>query len=509
MKVLFIDPLHHPHSMNFLHCLDLVGVKYSHMPLSLPTLAALTPPDIAVELIDESVEPVRLDTDADVIALTGSIPQRKRFFELADEFRKRGKLVVVGGPITFDMLEDCKAHADVVFIGEGEYTWPQFLADLKAGNHKPLYHQKDWIKMEDSPIPRFELLKKGAYASACIQVTRGCPCRCDFCDIPVKYGPSPRSKKIEQVLEEIRILSRLGNDSIFVVDDNFAANKSYTKALLREIARLVPTLPTKMYFYTQATLDVAKDDELLGLLRDASFLRLFIGIETGDNGKLREMHKRHQVDVDIPRAVSKIKSYGITVWAGIMFGLESDDLSSFDQQLAFIRDTDFIPVQVGLLQAVPDTPLYKRAQEGHRLIKLPSIIGLTALSEREVAKATNLLPRNMTEQELERNFARVLRLMFAPEIFGMKLIRYMNAGSRPMLSSKLSVNGKSIMILLRIVNFYLFHANRETRRMFFRVIRTLLTHGLRNVDETVFHLLAYKHIQAHYYKIAEICESKT
>ncbi len=507
MKILFVDPRHHPHSMNFLHCLDLVGVQYSHMPLSLPTLAALTPPDIAVRLVDESVEPVPLDTDADIIAITGSIPQRKRCFELADEFRKRGKLVAVGGPITFDMLEDCEAHADVVFIGEGEYTWPRFLADHRAGSRKAVYVQEDRIRMEDSPIPRFDLMKKGAYASACIQVTRGCPCRCDFCDIPVKYGSAPRSKKIEQVLEEIRILARLGNDSIFVVDDNFAANRSYAKALLREIAKLLPTLPTKMYFYTQATLDVANDDELLGLLRDAAFLRLFIGIETGDNGQLRELHKRHQVDMDIPKAVAKIKSYGIMVWAGIMFGLESDDVSTFDRQLAFIRDTDFIPVQVGLLQAVPDTPLYRRAREEHRLITLPSIIGLTALSEAEVDKATNLRPAKMTEQELECGFARVLRRMFSPEIFGMKLIRYMGADSRPMKASKLAVNGKSIMILLRVINFYLFQADKETRRMFFRVMRTLVARGLRNVDETVFHLLAYKHIQAHYYKIAEICES--
>jgi radical SAM superfamily enzyme YgiQ (UPF0313 family) len=507
MKIAFINPKHHPHSMNFLHCLDLVGVQYSHMPLSLPTLAALTPRDIEVRLIDESVEPVPMDIDADIIALTGSIPQRNRFFELADGFRKRGKLVVVGGPITFDMLEDCKAHADVVFIGEGEYTWPQFLADHRAGNHKAVYLQKDWIKMEASPIPRFELLRKGAYASACIQVTRGCPCRCDFCDIPVKYGSAPRSKKIEQVLEEIRILARLGNDSIFVVDDNFAANRSFAKELLRRIAKLLPTLPTKMYFYTQATLDVANDDELLGLLREAAFLRLFIGIETGDNGKLRELHKRHQTDIDIPRAVAKIKSYGITVWAGIMFGLESDDLATFDQQLAFIRDTDFIPVQVGLLQAVPETPLYLRAEQDHRIIKLPSIIGLTALSEREVEKATNLMPRKMTERELEHGFAQVLRKMFAPDIFGMKLIRYMGADSRPMKASKLAVNGKSIMILLRVVNFYLFHADRDTRWMFFRVMGTLIKRGLRNVDETVFHLLAYKHIQAHYYKIAEICDA--
>ncbi len=507
MKVLFINPLHHPHSMNFLHCLDLAGVQYSHLTLSLPTLAALTPPDIAVELIDENVEPVRTDTDADIIALTGSIPQRKRCFELADEFRRRGKLVALGGPITFDMLEECRGHADVVFIGEGEYTWPQFLADFKERRQKALYHQKEWVNMQDSPVPRYDLVKKGAYASACIQVTRGCPCHCDFCDIPVKYGSSPRSKKIEQVLEEIRILAELGNESIFIVDDNFAANRSHTKALLREIARLIPTLPTKMYFYTQATLDVAKDDELLELLRDAAFVRLFIGIETGDNGKLRELHKRHQVDVDIPAAVARIKSYGIMVWAGIMFGLESDDLASFDRQLAFIRDTDFIPVQVGLLQAVPETPLYRRALEEHRLVQLPSIIGLTALSEREVAKATNLIPRKMTERELEQNFARVLRRMFAPEVFGMKLIRYMNADSRSMLSAKLAVSGKNIMILLRIVNFYLFKADRETRRMFFRVVKALIARGLRNVDETVFHLLAYKHIQAHYYKIAEICES--
>jgi radical SAM superfamily enzyme YgiQ (UPF0313 family) len=493
--------------MNFLHCLDLVGVQYSHLPLSLPTLAAVTPPGIETVLIDENVEAVPLETDAEIVAITGSIPQRKRFFELADAFRKKGKLVAVGGPITFDMLEECKAHADVVFVGEGEYTWPAFLADYRTGSHKAVYVQKEFINIDDSPVPAFHLLRPGAYASGCIQVTRGCPCRCDFCDIPVKYGGVPRSKAIGQVLQEIRALAALGHDSIFVVDDNFAANRAHTKELLKAIAGLLPTLPNKMYFYTQATLDVANDEELLGLLRDAAFLRLFIGIETGDNGKLRELHKRHQVGMDIRRAVEKIKSYGITVWAGIMFGLENDDLASFDQQFEFIRDTDFIPVQVGLLQAVPDTPLYRRAVEEHRLIKMPSIIGLTALSEAEVEKATNLLPTRMTERELEQNYACVLRKMFAPEVYGAKLISYIGADARPMLSSKLALNGKSVMVLLRTVLFYLLHADRQTRRMFFRVSWTLLKRGLRNVDETVFHLLAYKHIQAHYYKIAEICEA--
>jgi radical SAM superfamily enzyme YgiQ (UPF0313 family) len=508
VKILFVNPIHHPHSMNFLHCLDIVGVKYSHMPLSLPTLAAVTPPDIAVELVDENVDPVPFGSDADIIALSGSVPQRDRVFELADEFRKRGKLVALGGPITFDMPEQCKKHADVVFIGEGEYTWPAFLDDYRQGRHKALYHQQEWINMEDSPVPRFKLLKSGQYASGCIQVTRGCPCRCDFCDIPIKYGGAPRSKKIEQVLDEIRALSRLGNDSIFIVDDNFAGHRPYAKALLRAIAALLPTLPTRMYFYTQATLDVANDDELLELLQGARFLRLFIGIETGDKSRLRELNKRHQTEMDIKAACEKIRSYGITVWAGIMFGLEGDDVSSFDKQVEFILETNFIPVQVGLLQAVPGTPLYQRAVDAKRFVDLPSLYGLTALSEEDISKGTNLVPQNMKMEELERNFARVLRVMFSPEAFKVKMFQYIGSNTRSMMKSLPAINLKTVKILVRMFSYFLFRADPATRKMFFQVLGYLISHRLRHLDEAVFHLLAYKHIRTHYYKIAEICESR-
>jgi len=508
MRITFINPKHHPHSMNFHHCLDLVGVKYSHLPLSLPTLAALTPADCTVKIIDENVEPVTYESDADIIAITGSVPQRKRVFELCQEFKKRGKLVALGGPITFYMLEECRANADVVFNGEAEYTWPEFIHAFKNTRHKSLYSQKDWINMEDSPIPHFHLLKSGQYASGCIQVTRGCPYRCSFCDIPIRYGGYPRSKKISQVLEEIRLLSELGYDSVFMVDDNFAGNSAYAKALLKEIAALLPSLPTKMYFYTQATLDVANDAELLELFRAASFLRLFIGIESGDKAKLRALNKRPQIDIDIHRAVEKIKSYGITVWAGIIFGLEDDDPSAFDRQLEFISETDFIPVQVGLLQAVPDTPLHKHASEENRVLRLPSIYGLTALSEEELSKATNLVPQKMTEAELEKNFARILRKIFSPESFRRKMVQYIGSNTRNLTSSLPALNLKTLMILMRMLSFYIFRADKGTRKMFFHVLKVLVSHRLRNLDETVFHLLAYKHMKTHYYRIADICESK-
>ncbi|MDA8091952.1 MAG: radical SAM protein [Actinomycetota bacterium] len=508
MKILFINPKHHPHSMNFVHCMDIVGVKYSHLPLSLPTLAALTPADCQVELIDENVEPVPYSTDADIIALTGSVPQRKRVFELMNAFRKMGKFVAVGGPITFDMLEECMEHADAVFTGEAEYTWPQFIRDYRQKKTKSVYRQEEFINMEDSPVPHFHLLKNNQYASACIQVTRGCPNRCDFCDIPVKYGGQPRSKKISQVLQEVRALSSLGHDSIFIVDDNFAGNRPYVKALLKEIAALLPSLPTRMYFYTQATLDVANDEELLALMRDAQFRRLFIGVETGENEELRGLNKRHQSEMDAKRAVEKIRAYGITVWAGIMFGLEGDDKAAFEKRIRFILEADLIPVQVGLLQAIPGTALYRKAADEKRLLKLPSILGLTALSEEELSRGTNLVPRKMSGEELEKNFAMALRAMFSPEVFEIKMAQYLGSGTRDLKSSVPTLNLKTVMILARMLKFYLFRAGAPARKMFFSVTRKLIAKKMQSLDEVVFHLLAYKHLRTHYYKIAEICESR-
>ena len=362
--------------------------------------------------------------------------------------------------------------------------------------------------MADSPIPKFHLLKSKSYASGCVQVTRGCSNRCTFCDIPVKYGNGPRSKKIEQVLEEIRILSELGHDSIFFVDDNFAGNREYAKELLREIAKLIPTLPTSMYFYTQSTLDVADDDELMALFRDAAFYRLFIGIETGNKDKLRNLNKRHQLDMDIKKAVDKITSYGITVWAGIMFGLEGDDKASFDEQIKFIVDTNFIPVQVGLLQAVPDTPLYKKSLANDSLKILPSIYGLTALSEEDVVESTNITPSGISNAELNVEFARVLRAMFSPEVFEKKMIKYIRGTSKGLMSTLPPLNLNTVMILARMVSYYLFKADSRTRKMFFKVLFALIGNKLKNLDETVFHILAYKHMQTHYFKIAEICEKR-
>lgn len=188
MRVCFLNPRIPAAPMNFQFAMDLVDCAFSHIPLPLCTLAALTPAGIDVFLVDETVEEVDLTLDAYVIAMTGIYCQRERLFELADAFRARGKTVVIGGPIAHDLTDACRAHADVVFLGEAEYTWPRFCADYRAGRFEREYRQEGFVDMEDSPVPRFDLLKASRYSSGCIQATRGCPFRCEFCDVPDKHG---------------------------------------------------------------------------------------------------------------------------------------------------------------------------------------------------------------------------------------------------------------------------------------------------------------------------------
>ena len=375
MKICLINPRIPPAPMNFQFAMDLVDCAFSHIPLGLCTLGALTPADIDVTLVDENVEAVDLDLDCDVVAMTGIYCQRERMFELADAFRARGKVVVLGGAITQDMYEECRAHADVLFLGEAEYTWPRFCQDFRAGKNEVEYTQAEFVDMRDSPVPRFELLKAKRYSSACVQATRGCPYRCEYCDVPQKQGNRPRSKPVDRVLEEVERLVALGFDSVFFVDDHFVGNRKYARELLTALGDLVKRLPIQVYFYAQTTLNVARDEEMLALFHAANFRRFFVGIETSNVAKLRAMDKTQNAELDIREAIARIQSYNITVWAGIILGLDDDNASAFEEQYRFITESGITPTLIGLLQAMPGAPLYERIKRERRLRVLPALVG--------------------------------------------------------------------------------------------------------------------------------------
>lgn len=510
MKLSLVTTKIEPHAMNFAYCMDLVGCKFSHIPLPLATIAALTPDDVRVEILDENIETIPENIDADIVAITGILCQKERTFALADRCRQQGKTVVIGGPIADDLPDECQQHADVVFIGEAEYTWPKFIQEYRGGQHQQRYHQTDWVDMKDSPVPRFDLLKANRYSAGCLQVTRGCPYRCDFCDVPAKNGGFPRSKPIANVLKEIEALSKLGYDSIFIVDDHFAGNRKFAKDLLLAIAEFLPTLPTKMYFYTQVTLNIAKDDELLELFNKASFRRLFIGVETDNEQQLLDMNKKQNTELSVRDAIRKIQSYGITVWAGILFGLDKDDPQFYDEQFQFIMESGITPVQIGLLQAMPDTPLYEKIQQQGRLRILPNVMGASGLGDNKTFFASNIEPQTINEKQRNKLFAEALKKIYAPQAYAERIINAEKYIRNRSYKTWPVLDMFHIKAVARTLFYYLFKADFATKKMFLKIIGSFLTGKTNNLDELVFHIIIYKHLRTFYYNLADtIAASET
>jgi radical SAM superfamily enzyme YgiQ (UPF0313 family) len=501
VKICFVNPAAPTTAMNFGFAMDLVGCKFSHIPLGVVTLAALTPRDVDVRVIDENVEPVDLDLDVDVVAISAMLCQRERMLSLADAFRARGRRVVIGGPIADHLLEECQAHADTVFVGEAEYTWPQFLTDLAKGQPQALYRQEGFVDMADSPVPRFDLLRAEAYASGSIQATRGCPYRCSYCDVPVRQGGRPRSKPVRQVLQEVRRLVEVGLLSIFFVDDHFAGHRPYAKELLRGLIDLQAELGGEVRFYTQITLNIAADDELLGLLRDAGFRRFFMGLETPSPERLRGLNKHHNLDLPPAEAISKIQAHGITVWAGIMLGLDGDTEDAFAAQAQFIQESGVTPTLIGLLQALPDTPVFEQAVEHGRLREIAELAGSSALGGVDAAKLTNLSPTDLELDALLAGFSRLVRQVYSPRAYGDRILA---AGRRsPGPAQRMRFSRRNLGTLGRMLRYYLLHEDGETRKLLLRVLKDVATGKVRDVEEMVYLLVIYKHLRTFYFRAAD------
>src|SRR5207248_5290739 len=272
------------------------------------TLAALAPKEFHVSVCDENAgERVDYDTPAGIVGITGYLLQKSAAFAHAAEFRRRGKTVVLGGPMANLLPEVCRPHCDVLFEGEAEYTWPRFLREYAAGRHADRYAEAEKIHLPDSPPPRLELLRR-RYAHGIVQCTRGCPFSCEFCDIIVVFGRKMRFKPVEQVLREVQAWHRAGAPVVFFADDNFVGHRAYAKDLLRALARWNARQARPLAFYTQASIDMVRDEELLRLLRDANFNEVFVGIETPRKASLAETRKTQNEKVDLVDAVHTLQA---------------------------------------------------------------------------------------------------------------------------------------------------------------------------------------------------------
>ncbi|MCX6926315.1 MAG: radical SAM protein [Verrucomicrobia bacterium] len=374
------------------------GNKRSIMvPGVLPTLAALCG-DHRVDLLDENVKDINWESlrQYDLVGVTGMNVQKTRFREILLRLRELRVFTAVGGPLVSVLEEFFTGLCDVMFVGEAETTWPQFLDAFARGQPtQQRYEQSQPTDMTKVPRPRYDLLKADRYASGTLQYSRGCPFQCEFCDIIVIYGRRPRVKEPEQLLAELEDMRRAGFRSAFIVDDNFIGDTRKAKALLEELIPWMERRHFPLQLTTEASIDLADDPELLDLMYRANFRGVFIGIETPRPASLRETKKFQNLRGDsLAAKLARIRNAGLDVNAGFIVGFDSDDQGIFEDQFRFIQDNGITFAMVGMLQAIPRTPLYERLQREQRLVEQdPNCNFVPKQMRREDRRSSNAISR--------------------------------------------------------------------------------------------------------------------
>jgi radical SAM superfamily enzyme YgiQ (UPF0313 family) len=484
MKICLIAPRNPESFWTLDRILRSLNKKCVFPNLSLPTVAGITPREHDVVLMDENVEPIDFNVDADIIGLTGYVIHKKRIFELAAEFKRRGKFVVIGGPLASLCPEEVRDKVDVVFVDEAEYTWPQFLKDYAAGTWQREYRQDEKPSMHDSPLPRFDLLKIDQYRSMTIQFTRGCPFTCEFCDIIVMYGRRPRAKTVAQVMAEVREIHRLGARNIFVVDDNFIGNKRDAKLLLQAIVEWQREHDYPIEFMTEVSLNVSQDDELLQLMRQANFTTIFIGIESPRAASLEETKKNQNLRGDLLDSVHRIQRAGLEVMAGMIVGFDHDDQSIFDEQFRFIQEARIPVSMTGMLNALPKTPLHKRLKEAGRL---------AAESVGDQFAFTNVIPKGMSSAELYAGYKRLLERLYSHRNYRRRVMQLiLNKGAQ--IENRIVSSRQDLAIFARVLWTCILRASPKRAWLTVSLMAETLLRRPRAFRDAITLALIHKHL---------------
>lgn len=476
--------------------------------LSLLTIAALTPRDeFTVEIFDEAlgVDFEDCDLTADIYGLTCFDPSRHRAHEICRHLKARGAFVVIGGPHATQHHETIRDEApyDVVFAGEAEHTWPQFLREWQRGEHKDLYHQTEFVSLEYTPAARYDLCTGDDFLTAVIQTSRGCPYRCEFCDSIVLSGNKVRTKPAEVVLAEIDEVYRQDFVSVLIGDDNFTASRAYAKDVLRRIAEWRRDKDPLFMIAAQVSIDIARDDELCELMVQAGMVFAYIGIESSSEEALRGVKKMQNVASDIPAAVAKLHSYGINVMSGFIVGFDEDGPGIFGQHLDYSKKIN-VPVCPGyLLMAPAGTPLRERLEADGRIDG--------AFVSEELFK-TNVIPKRMHMEDLLAGFRWMITQLFETKGFARRLEEkfkiFRSRGLRPNGARTLAVRRRHAKLLWQISSYCLKHprAATEITEPLLTILPTMLKRPALMMD--VFNdLLLYVRIKSYYKKAGMFAEA--
>jgi Fe-S oxidoreductase len=380
---------------------------WSGVTSALLTIAALSPPKHEIEFIDENYENIDFLKKYDLVGISSMTPNSTRSYVIADEFRKRGVKVVLGGVHPTLLPDESKKHCDAVVIGEAENVWNAVIEDLENRNLKPFYQSNKLVDLNQSPIPRFDLLKADNYKYIWLQTSRGCPHDCEYCTASKIFGKGFRRKNNGQILKELELIkSKFKNKQIFFADDNFLAQKEKIYLLIEKLANL------QIRWNAQCDISVGKDKHFLSLLKKSGCVLLFIGLEsiTPEGLKYIDMKSwKYRQLKNYPLYINNIQSAGIGVMGSFMVGLESDENSVFDQILSFININNLYHAYFNILTPMPGTRIREILQKENRL--------LSDNWDNYTGYNVNFKPNKMSLQELESGFTNLYKKVYSKQMY--------------------------------------------------------------------------------------------
>lgn len=431
------------------------------MPLALPTLAALTPRHIDVRIIDENIEDIPFDDPVDIVGISFVSSMASRAYEIADVFRKRKVHVALGGVHTTLMPEEAQAHADSVFVGEAESTWPEFLRDFEAGVPKTRYLCCERPSLQTAVLPRWDLVSNKHYLVPLIQTTRGCNFACNFCSVRTLFGP-PRTKPVAHVIREIEQVAKLhkrpGRLKLMFADDNIVADVAYAKELFKAM------IPLRLRWSSQASINIAQDDELLRLARESGCDTLLIGVESISQRSLNGAGKGGVNKVELfGELMRSLHASGINVYSYIIFGFDEDDAFIFERTLSFVQEMAIEFPLFNLLTPIPGTRFYDSMKQQGRVVT-SNFVDLNGYT-------VTFQPRSMSEKTLLDGFHWAIAQAYSEQAILERIRKgYDNGalkGSDPDTISRIAASALVLLDLLR------HPATPEFKRFARRIVREM------------------------------------
>lgn len=408
-NILLVYPQYPSTFWSLEHTLRIVNKKSLMPPLGLLTVAAMLPSDYEIRLVDMNVKKLR-DEDilwADMVFLSAMIIQKESFKDVVKACSMLNKPVTAGGPYPTASYKSIEG-IDHFLLGEGENVIHHFIRDFEKGTPAKVYSSAEKPDIKTSPIPRYDLIDVNDYGSLPLQYSRGCPFSCEFCDVIELFGRKPRLKSVEQFIRELDCVYDTGfRGLIFIVDDNFIGNKTEVLKLLKAISEWQINRSYPFTFFTEASINLASETEILDLMVDSAFTMVFIGIETPDEKTLISVNKQQNVKHNVLDSVKIIQGRGIEVISGFILGFDTDTEDIFDRQISFIQKAGIPMAMIGIMLALPGTQLFKRLEKEGRILYETS------------GNNTNILDLNfipvMDKSKIINGYKKILKTLYSPE----------------------------------------------------------------------------------------------